>query len=97
LSGSTQSSINNVLGQLHPNNSPVLKLIGNKAVQVGQPLSFSVYATDNDTPLAQLKFSAAGLPPGATFASGTFAWTAIAPVVNYSVAFTVKVSRRWLI
>jgi hypothetical protein len=57
------------------NQPPVLSAIGNKSASVGQLLRFTISATDpnNDT----LTYSAANLPPGATFtpATRTFVWT----------------------
>lgn len=57
------------------NRPPVLAPIGNLTVPEGQPLLFTVSATDPDGDL--LTYSAANLPPGASFdpATRTFSWT----------------------
>jgi beta propeller repeat protein len=87
--------------ELSINHAPVLAAIGNKTVQPGRLLTFTVSATDadNDT----LTYSATTLPPGATFnaLTRTFSWTApsststggllIEPVKE--VTFTVKDSK----
>ncbi|MDH5668189.1 MAG: putative Ig domain-containing protein [Nitrospira sp.] len=59
------------------NVAPVLAPIGNKTVNEGELLTFTVSATDVDDPTQLLTYSASGLPPGATFdaATGLFAWT----------------------
>ena len=58
-----------------PNEAPILNSIGNKTVDAGSNLNFSISATDpnGDT----LAYSAIGLPVGATFDtnSRTFSWT----------------------
>jgi|GEM_PF-2164972 len=58
-----------------PNNPPVLASIGDKTIIKGDSLTFLVIATDADKDA--LTYSAAYLPPGATFDSSTgiFAWT----------------------
>ncbi|MGD8989474.1 MAG: DUF2341 domain-containing protein, partial [Syntrophobacterales bacterium] len=58
------------------NNYPVLDLIGNKSVDEGQLLEFTISATDPDTG-DTLTYSASNLPTGATFdpATQTFSWT----------------------
>ncbi len=57
------------------NETPVLGPIGNRAVDEGGLLSFTVSATDAE--LDPLTYSAAGLPGGASFdpATKTFSWT----------------------
>lgn len=57
------------------NEAPVLNAIGNKSVDEGELLQFTVTATDPDDDA--LTFSAANLPVGATFATstGVFSWT----------------------
>ena len=57
------------------NQPPVLASIGNKSVNEGQALTFTVSATDPDGD--SLTYSASSLPSGATFtpATRTFAWT----------------------
>ncbi|MGE0642376.1 MAG: tandem-95 repeat protein [Nitrospira sp.] len=66
------------------NDAPVLGAIGNKTVQVGQPLTFTINATDADVPANALTFSATSLPTGATFdaATGQFSWTPTAGQVG---------------
>jgi hypothetical protein len=57
------------------NRAPVLNAIGNRSVTEGQLLTFTIAATDPDG--GALTYSAAGLPPGASFnpATRTFSWT----------------------
>jgi beta-glucanase (GH16 family) len=71
------------------NTTPVLDLIGNKAVDEGTALTFTAYATDPDRD--QLSFGLAGAPAGASInpATGAFTWTPTAPG-NYT--FTVRVT-----
>jgi hypothetical protein len=59
-----------------PNEPPSLNLIGNKKVTAGNRLQFTVSASDPN-PQDTLRFSAANLPPGASFISATrtFSWT----------------------
>lgn len=57
------------------NQPPILDPIGNKSVDEGQLLQFTITATDPDN--NNLTYSAVNLPPGATFDSqtATFSWT----------------------
>jgi hypothetical protein len=57
------------------NRAPVLAAIGNKSVNAGQALSFTISATDADS--NTLTYSASNLPSGATFTASTrtFTWT----------------------
>lgn len=71
---------------------PQLNPIGAKAVVEGQTLTFTVSATDPDTPAANLVFGALQLPSGASFnqTTRTFSWTpGITQSGLYGVAFTV--------
>jgi hypothetical protein len=54
---------------------PVLNPIGNKSIGEGQPLTFTISATDLDS--LTLTYSASNLPPGASFdtVTHTFSWT----------------------
>ena len=58
------------------NSDPVLDSIGNKSVDEGQLLTFTITATDTDGG-DTLTYSASNLPTGATFtpATQTFSWT----------------------
>ena len=69
-------------GAAAENNSPVLDHIGDKTVNEGELLQFTINATDPDSG-DTLTFSATNLPDGASFDSGTrtFSWTP-----NYSQA-----------
>jgi uncharacterized protein YkwD len=58
------------------NHAPVQSPIGNKTITAGNNLTFTVTATDQDED--PLTFTAVGLPAGATFAGGAFAWTPMA-------------------
>jgi hypothetical protein len=62
-------TVNNV------NRPPVLDLIGNKAINEGQLLTFTISATDPDGD--SLTYSASNLPDGASFdpETQTFSWT----------------------
>ncbi len=68
-----------VLTVKSPNEAPQLTLIGDKMAIIGQPLTFTLRATDLDQDA--LTFTAVGLPAGATLVPGsvygtaTFAWT----------------------
>ena len=57
------------------NHGPVLGPVGNKSVNEGEALEFTVTATDNDDD--PLTISASNLPSGATFdeETGIFSWT----------------------
>ncbi len=72
-----------------PNQAPVLDNIGDKSTDENQTLTFTVSAQDpdNDT----LAYSAASLPQGASFTTGTFTWT---PTYDqsgtYTLTFTVS-------
>jgi hypothetical protein len=68
------------------NRAPVLDPIGNKSVNEGQLLQFTVTATDPDGD--GLVYSASNLPPGATFNATTrvFSWT---PGYGQSGSYTV--------
>ena len=59
----------------HVNRAPVLDAIGDKSVEEGATLSFTVSATDADGDA--LTYSASNLPPGSTFdpATRSFSWT----------------------
>jgi hypothetical protein len=62
---------------------PVLGAIGNQSVQAGQNLSFTASATDPD-PADTVTLAGTNLPSGATFNSGTgaFSWTPSAAQVG---------------
>ena len=74
------------------NSAPVLASIGNKSVDEGQNLSFTLSATDPDSG-DTLSYSASNLPAGATFdpTTRTFSWTPdYTQAGNYpNVEFTV--------
>ena len=59
------------------NSPPVLDPIGDKTVDEGALLQFTVTASDPDIPAQTLTYSASNLPPGATFNPDThvFTWT----------------------
>ncbi len=59
------------------NLAPVLAEIGDRVVQEGGTLSFTVTATDDDDPPQQLTFSVVGAPAGVTLDAhtGAFSWT----------------------
>ena len=57
------------------NQAPTLAFIGNKSVTAGQPLTFTISASDPNGD--SLTYSASNLPSGATFTASTraFSWT----------------------
>jgi len=72
------------------NRPPVLDPIGSKSVAEGDPLSFTISASDPDGDA--LTFNASNLPLGATFdaVTRTFSWTPnYGAAGNYNVQFTV--------
>jgi uncharacterized delta-60 repeat protein len=74
-----------------PNRPPELAPVGNKWVNEGQLLAFTISSTDPDGD--PLTYSATGLPPGATFnaSAGTFSWTPrYDQAGSYNVTFTVS-------
>jgi len=70
------------------NNPPVLNKIGDKTINDGDTLSFSISATDKDNDL--LTYSATGLPKSATFNNGKFTWTPKGQIGEYKVTFKVS-------
>ena len=73
------------------NRAPVLGAIGNKTINEGSLLTFTVSATDPDG--NALTYSASGLPSGATFtpSSRTFSWTpTYSQSGTYSATFTAS-------
>ncbi len=72
------------------NHAPILASIGAKQVTVGQLLTFTLYATDQDSSNT-LTYSAIPLPTGATFnpTTKTFSWTPTSRR-SYTVIFTVS-------
>ncbi len=77
------------------NQPPVLAAIGNKSVQDGNLLSFSISATDSDQVAGvpnTLTYSAIGLPSGADLDpnTGAFNWTPLASQIGtHPVTFSV--------
>jgi hypothetical protein len=73
---------------------PVVATIGAKAVAEGNPLAFSVSASDIDLPANALVYSATNLPTGAVFdaTSRTFRWTPNEShgSTSFDVIFTVS-------
>lgn len=68
---------------------PVLQSIGDKGVDEGQSLSFSIHATDPDGD--EITYAATGLPSGASFVGDTFSWTPdYGQAGTYPVTFTAS-------
>ncbi len=68
---------------------PILADIGSRSVNVTKALNFTLSATDPDGD--NLRFSATGLPSGATLTGPTFAWAPTSNQVgSYPVTFTVS-------
>lgn len=77
-------------GSVNINSLPLLTSIGNRTVNEGQMLIFTLSATDDDAD--PLVYSATGLPGGASFnpATRTFQWTPdYTQSGNYSMRFDV--------
>jgi hypothetical protein len=72
------------------NRPPVLDPIGDKQVDEGQPLQFTIAASDPDG--NALTYSASNLPTGSSFIGQTFSWTpAYTPAGNFTgVRFEVS-------
>ncbi|HLD56786.1 MAG TPA: putative Ig domain-containing protein [archaeon] len=72
------------------NKSPILDTIGNKIVNEGNTLTFTINASDPDNDV--LTYSASNLPSGAIFnaVTQTFSWTPTQAKGSYKVAFTVS-------
>ncbi len=77
--------------QVSVNDAPVIQPIGNKEVQAGQTLLFTVSATDTDQPLS---FSLEGAPQGATIdaETGAFTWATTEADGPGQYTVTVKVT-----
>jgi len=72
-----------------PKQPPVLDPIGNRTVNEGQLLQFSISATDPDKDM--LTYSAQNLPAGAAFTGQTFTWTPTSEQAGtYPVTFSVS-------
>ncbi len=77
---------------LNTNQAPKLKAIQDQKIDEDATLTFKVEATDPDAD--SLTLTAAGLPAGATFSSGTFSWKpTVGQAGNYSVKFKVSDGR----
>ncbi len=78
------------------NRAPVLDPIGDRTVDEGDLLTFTVTATDPDG--HPLTYSASNLPEGATFANQAFSWTPdFGQSGSYEVTFTVMDTSELLI
>jgi len=72
-----------------PNQAPVLNSIGNKVVNEGQLLQFTISGSDPDG--SSLTFSASNLPSGASFSGQTFSFTpTFLQAGTYQVTFSVS-------
>ena len=84
-----------VITVVQPNRPPVLTVPTAQSVVAGQPLSFTVSASDPDSGQT-LTLTAGNLPPGASFSqntmiSGQLTWTPTnAQVGDYTISFTVR-------
>ncbi len=77
------------------NQAPELAAMGNKSVDEGSLLAFTVSATDRDLPANNLSFSlGADAPPGATIdpSTGQFSWTPPGGTLPGNHTVTVRVS-----
>jgi len=73
---------------INVNRAPVLAAIGNKSVNEGSALSFSIIATDADGDNLTYPYPTS-MPSGAAFAGQTFTWTPT-QAGTYQVTFTVR-------
>jgi hypothetical protein len=64
-----------ILIVVQPDPAPVLTPVGEKRIRVGQTLSFTLEATDPDTPINQLTYSVSNNPPGSSLIGKNFSWT----------------------
>ena len=71
--GALSDSQTATLTVLNVNQPPILAAIGEKSLSERQQLTFNVTATDPDNDL--VTFTCTGLPNGAVFINGSFAWT----------------------
>ena len=72
--GSDSEIVRITVGEV--NVAPVLAAVGDKSVNEGVLLSFTVLASDADVPAQVLTYSATGLPSGASISgAGVFSWT----------------------
>lgn len=64
-------------GNVLSNSAPTLAAIGDRVLTLGQTLSFTAAASDDDQPPQTLTFSLSGAPAGASigYYSGLFSWT----------------------
>ena len=76
------------------NVAPVLAAVGNKNVNEGALLTFTVSASDVDLPAQTLTYSATGLPSGATFNAGTrtFSWIPSESQGGTAPSITIRVT-----
>jgi len=72
--------------------APSIEYPGDQYIRTGELLEFSVTATDPDTPLSSLTYSASNMPYGATFEDQVFGWTPTADQAGTypDVRFTVS-------
>jgi putative Ig domain-containing protein len=80
--GGTDSKTINIT-VTNTNRPPVLNPIGNRTVEAGSTLAFTVSATDPDGD--SVTYSVTGLPSGATFntSTGAFSWTPASPQIGF--------------
>lgn len=89
--GSLSDSETVSLTVINGNEAPVLAVIGNKSIDEGQSLEFTVSATDGNSD--SLTYSATSLPAGATFNSSErrFSWVPdYSQAGNFNVEFVVS-------
>ncbi len=81
---------NNVI----PNTAPVLAIISDKYVHVGQTIQFTATATDAESAWQTLTFSLSNSPAGASInpLSGIFSWTTTNAITPSTNSITVRVT-----
>lgn len=93
--GNADSNTSTVTINVTPvNDAPVLAAIDDKTVNLGDTLTFTVAASDPETPAQTLTYSLTGtVPAGATLSpAGVFSWTPSAEQVGAVYSFTVRVA-----
>lgn len=86
---STSQTVNLTVERAEPNRAPILEKIENVSVIAGNPIEFTLKASDPDGD--KLTFSALNLPEGASFdqKTGTFSWVP-QTTSTFNVIFTVS-------
>ncbi|MBT7913764.1 tandem-95 repeat protein, partial [Candidatus Bathyarchaeota archaeon] len=72
-----------------PNQAPTLQVIGNKAIEIDQTVSFTLAASDPDGDA--LSYTVSGAPSGSALSGNTFSWTpSSGQAGSYNLSLTVS-------